>query len=156
MIRTVLLSLLLILTCTAATCPPPKPGESGIYAKAYLVIDGLEGGALGLASATFNVWCAFADVELCAAKRPLWEKIRLDVLDGLETARAAVQAAESLGQSFDLFKLMFQAENAWQKLRKFLDDLGVPVSSSLPTKDRAPASAKLTDRLPKTLLPERQ
>jgi hypothetical protein len=97
----------------------------------------------------------FADSATCADAQSKFAHMKLDVLDGLQAALAAIDVAESQGSGFDLLQLMAKAEEAWGKIYKFLNDLGLPLASSLPeAKDSQNLPPMM--KLPNTLLPSRR
>lgn len=126
--------LLVLPTLVLLACPkPPVPGPKSPYdvARGY-INDALR--AVPLADIVFDVWAASVDPAKAAETRADYARVKKAVIDALYVALAAVDIAESQNAGLDLDKLFAQAEAAWQQLRKFLEDIGVPATlpASLP------------------------
>lgn len=148
----ILICVVTILTLTAASCPT-KPDPYAI-ARDSIAIGHL---AADFAETGFNLWCPHT-ADNCAAARPKFEQIRLDFLNALSVATAAIDLAQSQSTGFNLAALLGPAEALYQNLLKFLADLGVTIPGSVPTtlptiKQAPPVNTLLVNKLPKTILP---
>lgn len=104
-------------------CPNPETGKIDPYLTARTVINQANVG-VALADGIFNQWVlAQSDAEKAKKAQITYQGIKTNVLNGLQVALNGVAIAEQAKKDPNVTDLMVAANNAWDSLRNFMEDL---------------------------------